>query len=201
MIDINNIKVKKIINILKKLISNKKYMILILCIFITITSSFIVNSNLYNKKGLVINGIYMTKSDKNMIRVYIDGEVNRPGYIDIPKGETLEYAINKAKGITQNADIQDIDLNRKLKSHEKIIIPIKKEFYENEEENIGINKKININTASEEELMELNGIGEKTAQKIIEYRNNNAFKNIEEIMEVKGIGEVKFEKIKDNITV
>ena len=48
----------------------------------------------------------------------------------------------------------------------------------------------------------LNGIGEKTADKIIEYRNENGkFSSIDEIMNVSGIGEKKFEKIKEHITV
>ncbi|MCM1488465.1 MAG: ComEA family DNA-binding protein [Firmicutes bacterium] len=62
--------------------------------------------------------------------------------------------------------------------------------------------KININTALEEELISLPGIGEKTARSIIAYREENgAFKSIEEIMEVNGIGEGKFDGIKDYITV
>ena len=64
------------------------------------------------------------------------------------------------------------------------------------------NGVININTASAEELTVLNGIGEKTADKIIEYRNENGkFSSIDEIMNVSGIGEKKFEKIKEHITV
>ena len=60
---------------------------------------------------------------------------------------------------------------------------------------------ININTASQEELMTLTGIGEAKAKAIIEYREkNNGFKNIEDIMNVSGIGNSAFEKIKDNIT-
>ena len=61
---------------------------------------------------------------------------------------------------------------------------------------------ININTATAEELTALDGIGEKTAENIIEYREkNNGFLDIEELMEVSGIGEAKFNKIKDNVTV
>lgn len=61
---------------------------------------------------------------------------------------------------------------------------------------------ININTADLELLITLNGIGEKKAQAIIDYREQNGlFSNIEEIMQVKGIGEKIFESIKDNIKV
>ena len=62
--------------------------------------------------------------------------------------------------------------------------------------------KVNINTASVEELSTLKGIGEKTAKRIIEYRKKEGpFKTSEDIMKVKGIGEKKFKGIKDHITV
>lgn len=63
------------------------------------------------------------------------------------------------------------------------------------------NKKISINNATLEELTTLNGIGEKTANKIIEYRKDNPFKDIEDIKNVSGIGESLYEKIKDSITI
>ena len=62
-------------------------------------------------------------------------------------------------------------------------------------------KKVNINSASKIELMKLPGVGEKTAIKIIEYREQNKFQKIEDIMNVKGIGIKKFEKLKDYIDV
>lgn len=60
---------------------------------------------------------------------------------------------------------------------------------------------VNINTASKEELMTLKGIGETTAEAIIEYRKENKFTKIEDIKNVKGIGDKKFEAIKEDIEV
>ena len=89
----------------------------------------------------------------------------------------------------------------------KIIIPKKEESLNTEsiedtnESDINVQEKININTATKDELTSLNGIGEATANKIINYRNKNKFKEIEDIMNVPGIGEAKFNNIKDYICV
>ena len=60
---------------------------------------------------------------------------------------------------------------------------------------------VNINTATQKELMTLNGIGEAKAKAIIEYRTKNRFKKKEDIMNVKGIGQGIFDNIKNEIIV
>ncbi|MBR3791673.1 MAG: helix-hairpin-helix domain-containing protein [Clostridia bacterium] len=61
---------------------------------------------------------------------------------------------------------------------------------------------VNINTANIYELQMLNGIGEKTAQRIIDYRNKHGkFDVVEDLMRIDGIGKKKFDIIKDNICV
>lgn len=64
------------------------------------------------------------------------------------------------------------------------------------------NVVVNINNGTKEELMQLKGVGEVTAQRIIDYRETNgAFNSIEDITNVKGIGDATFEKLKNNIVV
>ena len=63
------------------------------------------------------------------------------------------------------------------------------------------NSKINLNTATKEQLMTLSGIGEAKAEDIIKYREKEPFKSIEDIKKVSGIGDSLFAKIKENITI
>lgn len=191
------------LKIFKNIICKRKNIqntIMISLLFMVILFTIAINANSKNN-GLIINKcVILEKLEGEKIGVYIDGEVISPGYIKVPKGSTLEYAIDKAKGITNHADIQSINLKRVLKNQEKIIVPTIKDTIEEYENKTNI-EKININSATLQELLNLEGIGEKTAEKIIEYRKTNKFKSIEEIMEVKGIGNGKFIKIKDSICI
>lgn len=63
-------------------------------------------------------------------------------------------------------------------------------------------QKMNLNTASAQELTSLRGIGDKTAQAIVEYRQSHGpFKSVEELVEVKGIGDKLLASLKDHVTV
>lgn len=97
-----------------------------------------------------------------------------------------------------------------FEKHEKLLADIKnnKDRLEQEKDNQKNisrkipDKKVNINLALEDELIDLPEIGPATAEKIIAYREQaGKFKSIEEIMNVKGIGQKKFEKLRDYITI
>lgn len=140
------------------------------------------------------------------IKVDICGAVKNPGVIVLKEGDRVIDAINKAGGLTDKADILRINRSKYVYDSEKIVIPEVGEDINidsiKELEEIGIDKKININTATKDELTKLDGIGESISERIIKYRQKNrGFKTIEDIMNVSGIGDSKFEQIKDSIKV
>jgi comEA protein len=104
---------------------------------------------------------------------------------------------------------QNSELNKSKKSDDKEV-DYKQEvldfntqsFDKIEKKILPSEKSINLNSAGPEELVNLPGIGQKTAQKIIEYREKHKrFRNINELLEVKGIGESKLSKIKKYIYI
>ena len=155
-----------------------------------------------------------SKDNKNKkIYVHICGEVNEPGVYELKEDARVIDAIEAAKGLTQAASQQSVNQAEKLEDSQQIYIPSIKEVKEDvnqsvksSDSNSSINNegngKININTASQEELTTLPGIGVAKAQKIIAYRQQNgSFSKIEDIMKISGIKEGLFNKISENITV
>ncbi|EKQ55129.1 MULTISPECIES: helix-hairpin-helix domain-containing protein [unclassified Clostridium] len=149
--------------------------------------------------------------DKNIV-VEIKGEVKKPDVYILNEDSIIKDLIEQAGGLTENADVSNINRAKKLQNHELIYIANKNEKAvesQSSEPNTtntnlnsqnNINKKVNINSATLEELKTLNGIGDSKAESIIEYREKNGnFKSIEEIKNVNGIGEKMFEKIKEYI--
>ena len=171
------------------------------------------------------------KTTNTKIMVDIKGEVVYPGIYTLDDNQRVIDVINMAGGITKNADTSVLNLSKKLKDEMVIIVysyyEVKNFSYVKEVEKkvqTGCSKGINdvendacieddssseeessiisINTATKEELMTLTGIGEKKAEDIIKYREENGeFTSIEDIKNVKGIGDSLFEKIKDYITL
>lgn len=137
--------------------------------------------------------------EEEFIFVHIEGCVNDPGLIKTKYGTRLFELIEEAGGETEEADLTRVNLASIVSDEQKVFIPAKVVLEEELEESSPI---ININTASKEKLMSLNGVGEGTAEKIIKYREQNGYFNtIEDLMNVSGIGESKFNGLKDDITV
>ena len=155
-----------------------------------------------------------SKDNKNKkIYVHICGEVNEPGVYELKEDARVIDAIDAAKGLTKAASQQSVNQAEKLEDSQQIYIPSIKEVKEDvnqsvksSDSNSSINNdgngKVNFNSASQEELTTLPGIGVAKAQKIIAYRQQNgSFSKIEDIMKISGIKERLFNKISENITV
>ena len=144
------------------------------------------------------------------IVVHMAGAIKTEGVILLQEGARVNDAIEKAGGVTEEADMTQVNLATIVEDGMKIYIP-KGEEKENMEEETTLKEetqetktttKININRANQTELETLPGIGTATATKIINYREENGkFKTIENIKDVSGIGEAKYNSIKDLITV
>ena len=166
-------------------------------------------------------------NEEKVLYVDIKGFVSVPGVYSFKNSENarINDLILKAGGLKKEADTSILNLSKKLEDEMTVIIYSKsevddyvktQELLKNKlevcelklknnacitEESNKDNDVININTATKEELMTLNGIGESKALAIIEYRKNNAFQEINDLLNVDGIGENLFESIKNNIKV
>jgi len=143
----------------------------------------------------------------------IKGAVKQPGMYAISDNMRLIDMVETAGGFLENADTSQVNYSQLVSDQMVIYVPEKGEQLSSatlqaatqgttltsQTENQG---KVNINTADSAALQQLNGIGEKKAEKIIQYREQHgSFKNIEELMDVSGIGEKTFESLKDLITI
>lgn len=156
---------------------------------------------LKNQEEIIIEKVSQEESEnieENLICVYIIGAVQNPGIALVPENSRLYEVIESVGGFTENADTNLINLASTVCDGEKIVIPfieklsskmevskiqqINELYHGDVSKNSGL---VNINTATKEELKTLSGIGDSTADKIIEYRNMvSKFKNIEEIKNV-----------------
>ena len=148
--------------------------------------------------------------EKPTMKVYVVGEVNQPGVIELEEGARIQDAIQGAGGTKPEADLKNINLAYEVSDGEKIYIPNVAEagieeiesVPQNSDSNSSSKGKVNINKATAEELTSVPGIGASTAQKIVTYREENGkFQAIEDIKKVSGIGDSKYESMKDFIAV
>lgn len=146
------------------------------------------------------------------IRVYVSGEVAVEAVYELPAGSIVADAVEMAGAFTEEAAADLVNLAQPLADGMHVHIPAAGEEEAGSERPIisgpassgaaSDGARININTASLEELDTLPGVGPATAQKIIDYRETSGlFEHVEEIMEVSGIGEAKFEQMEELITV
>jgi competence protein ComEA len=143
-------------------------------------------------------------------RFFITGEVQQPGLYEFQKEICLMDAIQMAGGLTDKADLQSVNPARIVRNGEKIQIPLyvklnqdtARENTVSQTQASQTSSKININTATLNDLMQLPNIGASRAQDILDYRQTvGPFVSIEEIMQVSGIGPKTFASFQDLICI
>ena len=179
------------------------------------SQSAIEDFGMETESEMIVDSETETEEPKTIF-VYICGSVISPGVYGIPEGSRVCDLFQKAGGLTEEAAGDYWNQARLLTDGEMIYVPTKEEAKERSEEERmsaagsgntqdtsgGKNKKVNINTASKEELMTLPGIGESKAIAILNYRQEKGkFSAIEDLKDIPGIKDGVFSKIEEYITI
>ena len=139
--------------------------------------------------------------------VDVSGCVKHPGVYEVTSTSRVFEVIEKAGGVTKDADTSSINQAEPVTDGQKINVPDKKsgppaQGSSAAAEQQSSDGKVSINTADSEELQKIPGVGPVTAENIISYRESNgSFKSIDDIKNVSGIGEKTFEKMKSTIVL
>ena len=204
----------------------KEYKIIVICVSLgLVLGGFLLlkpvaqtpakESNLQSEVTAVSKDSTDEKDDKNqkeevmdqdLITVDVKGAVKTPGIYDLPVGSRINDAVQKAGGLTDNADSKSINLAQKISDETLVYVPTREEATSQETpssaSNSKGNKKVNLNKASLEELKQVKGLGAKRAQDIIDHRDSNGkFKSVDDLKKISGFGAKTIEKLKDYVTV
>ncbi|NKC60886.1 hypothetical protein HED34_13080 [Vagococcus fluvialis] len=154
------------------------------------------------------------KENNDVVKMYVDikGAVKLPGMYEVTSDMRVLNVIDMAGGLKETADDSQVNFSQRIEDQMVIYIPVEGEEL-SETAIAGTNSntaniskdedgKVNLNQATKEELMTLSGVGEKKAEKIIEYREENgSFKTIEDLKNVNGFGEKSFESLEKYISI
>ena len=152
----------------------------------------------------------VTEPQENLVQadtifVYVCGAVCNPGVYELPADSRAYEAVMQAGGMQEDAAGTAVNLAEVLTDGQKLQIPFQGEVSDAQVSDSGevtTDSRVNINTASLEELTTLKGIGQTRAEQILEYREKHgSFASPEAIMNVDGIKQGTYDKIKDNIRV
>lgn len=155
-------------------------------------------------------------SKQNTVTVDIAGAVKHSGVYTLKNGARLNDLLKVCGGLTDKAETRAINRAALLKDQDQIYVPHIGEKIENKpvtsntptnststtDSTSSNSEQVHLNSATVEDLQKLNGVGQKKAEQIIAYRDQNGgFKQIEDLTKVTGIGEKTFEKLKDQLAL
>lgn len=180
---------------------DRKYLLLFVLLAVAIGSAWYMLGDAETEEAVLVEEPGVSAADGGIssgrIVVYVSGAVKNPGVYEFPAGTRAYEAVKAAGDVLPYADVDRVNLSAEIVDGEQVHIPL-----DPERTAPGAERLVNINTAGKTELVTLPGIGEATAQKILDYRNaHGAFQEKEDIKGVPSIGDGKYAKLADRITV
>jgi competence protein ComEA len=142
--------------------------------------------------------------------IQVAGEVRRPGVYTLRAGQRVQDAVRLAGGLTGKADLAAVNLAAKAEDGRQVVVPARGGAgavtaamgATAPAPGAPSSGPINLNTATPEQLDQLDGVGPATAQKIIAYRQEHGgFGSVAELDRVPGIGPARMAALKDRVTV
>lgn len=166
---------------------------------------------LISEEGTDLNtGAQDEAAKEAVIYVQVSGAVNNPGVYALPQGSRIFQAVELAGGVTGEADVHSLNQAKPVTDGEMIWVMTAAEAAgkgdpageDGKPQALEDDGRVNLNTATKEELMELPGIGAAKADSILAWRKDNgSFTQIEDLMKIEGIKEGVFSKIEDYVKV
>jgi competence protein ComEA len=198
-----------------RLTVREKAMVITICVLLSLNVVFIVmlpddsleenNYPIIQEKTSKLNDKAQPEKEKQSIEIVVDvkGAIKKPGVYSVTDGKRIIDVINKAGGLLESADANKINFAAIVRDEMVIYVPEKgEEVIPTITSSPKKNNKININTASVNELIRLQGIGQAKASAIVRYRKENGkFEKIEELIKVTGIGEKTIENFREHVVV
>jgi competence protein ComEA len=145
------------------------------------------------------------------VTVHVTGRVRQPGVQELPAGSRVADAVAAAGGTTAGADLERVNLARKLLDGEQVQVPTKGQPLAAPpapgapaspgEAGPTQGQPLDLNTATAEQLEALPGVGEVTAQRIVAHRAKQPFRSVEDLLDVEGIGERRLESLRGLVAV
>jgi competence protein ComEA len=140
------------------------------------------------------------------LTVHVAGAVHRPGVYRLAQGSRVDDAVRRAGGASGRADLSAVNLAAVLEDGRQVLVPLRSREGAPPAAGGGgpgaAPAKVNLNTATAEQLDTLAGVGPATAAKILAHREQHgAFASVEELGDVPGIGAVRLEALRDLVTV
>ena len=170
------------------------------------------SSSYMNEKSNKSNEISQTETEDQLVTVDVKGAVKKPGVYQLQSNSRVHDALEKAGGLTDEADLKSVNQAQKL-SDEAVVyvakvgenaVDVTTSAPASATSGTGQAKSapVNLNTATEADFQTISGIGQKRAQDIIAYREaNGRFKSVDDLKNVSGIGAKTLEKLKEYVTV